>query len=1240
MALDQGTLIRKEASRAWDGYAAARGVVRTELRDGSTLRTLLEELAEMVYGLTVVEDDSLTDLNIEGELNREDGLILLRPNLPNDRANFVIGHEIGHRALNHPLQRVTDTAREINTEATPDDLSADRQQNLTGLDLSSEAGLTALRGYSDRDVYELQANAFATELLVPGEDLRTAFAAHPDLPTAKLAARLGVPISLLHVGMVSTLLRPAAREKQRASIGISTPATETNPERADGNTSLDNTPLTLDDRQNEAVFCAPPALIVAGPGAGKTRVLTHRYARLVREGLSPRHILALTFSNKAAGEMRERIAAEVSPEAGELEIYTFHAFGLQLLQQYGTRIGLKLPLRLLTRMDALLLFRRRAAKMAMESLNNVHTSMKALSNLLSAVSRAKEENAGPERWQELVELWQEANPGQAVPAPLRDGQTFYREYQNLLKRNGLVDYGDLQTEALHLFETPEIADEIRQRYQVVLVDEFQDINYVSGRLVRALDGGRGVVWVVGDPRQQIYGFRGASPVNLSRFRTEEYYPNAQVVTLTTNYRSVPDIVTTGTNVEIPLPEDRSLYPPALNAHRSAENIPAVTVASCPHGDDEMHWLASEIERLNGEGIPLSDVAVLTRKKDHGAAVAAALTERRIAHQWGGPLEKRAVFRVLYSALLLAADDTTGIVGLTILSPGEGIAPDVVLSESDRRALLSGRARWKAQDLLKYAVQGKISELSAEGVTACKTLLEWRESLNSDWRPHRNLCVYLFELARWIREWFPAEAQERHAVRAGLATVGQVMDLAASFAGQREALSRVRATPDASSNLTSGDVSDAEMDETTAGATDGSEPALEDLLLETETTTESFVSYMQSALSTGDLGVPYELECGGDAVSVLTAHRSKGLEWPVVFVPYCVDGQFPMRFKKEEQVLPPGLIATDESDETVAHARDEACLFYVAATRAKDRLYLSYSDRYKKAVKGGVSALLTTLLVGLAAANVPVNRVEITQPIPATADTAPGVSTIVIPDTPYDIPNPIYLNALDNYAKCPRQFLFSEVYGLADGDRAYLRFHRAVYKVIEEFADDPDVLIREFDKRWAQDGPDDDHWQTPLLRQNAERIIAQTVEEGRRRAKVGGGRSYRQEKVFDLGTLTDGTPARLKFKVDEEVTEADGSRTWRKHKGSPRPPKNTPDEPIATLYALQAEQEGVSVEVVYHYPQASVDMKPTIGPKKKQNFIENRLQMLSDLHAGKMAPSPDDNECSRCPYAFLCDHGSP
>ncbi len=665
---------------------------------------------------------------------------------------------------------------------------------------------------------------------------------------------------------------------------------------------------------------------------------------------------------------------------------------------------------------------------------------------------------------------------------------------------------------------------------------------------------------------------------------------------------------------------------------------AVASVQLPDAAAERRWLAAQIRREQDAGCRLSDIAVLARMNKHAAQVAEALTAAGIPHRWGGPIEERPVFRVLMSALLLADDDARGIAGLTMLSPGAGLAPDFPLTEPDRRALFGeGRGRWRARRLLRAAITGEVAGLSPTGRDLCGTLLTIAEALSVTARPRHNLCLYLFEHARWLRDLLPERARADHAVAAILATTGQVLDLASGFAAQRDALARSvgREKEDSTKIAPKPGAGNGEEEESR-------DAAPEDAPFETATSTTAFLDYITAALDSGDLGVPHELPLGGcDAVALLTAHRSKGLEWPVVFVPLCVEGQFPSKERGSDLPIPPGLIVTDGASVSEIHEREEACLFYVAVTRAKDRLYPSGADSYGLRTPGAPSC----------------HRVEIERALncasrltPAEVDALPELAILAPATTrpaplPYEVPEELHEASLTAYEKCPLQFLFSEVYGLHQDGSAFLHFYGAVYKAARDAAGDPAKLREVFARNWQEKGPSASDWQTPLL-ESAARKMLDDIEH--RMAEVqsgaaGGGDAhlaYRQPKALKIDLPGDAGTHAIRFPLDEEATLPDGKRVYRRHKQGGRLPKNPPDDDRATLYSLFADQEAADgatatpAEIAFYYPHVGQEMPARIGSKKKSNRREEIITLVRRMKTGDMSPNPGE-VCARCAYRLIC-----
>ncbi len=283
----------------------------------------------------------------------------------------------------------------------------------------------------------------------------------------------------------------------------------------------------LNPEQQEAVFYTEgPLLILAGAGSGKTRVLTHRAAYLIEEcGVRPWNILAITFTNKAAGEMRERIDQMVGTGAHEIWVATFHSTCVRILRRYIDRLGYDTNFSIYDADDQKNVMKDVCKRM------QIDTKMTKEKAFLNVISSAKDELVSPEEF------------------ALRAGSDFsmkryaavYTEYERTLRKNNALDFDDLIVKTVELLRNDkEVLEAYQQRFRYVMVDEYQDTNTAQFHLIRLLAGGEGNLCVVGDDDQSIYKFRGANIHNILNF--EEYYPNAKVIRLEQNYRSTQNIL--------------------------------------------------------------------------------------------------------------------------------------------------------------------------------------------------------------------------------------------------------------------------------------------------------------------------------------------------------------------------------------------------------------------------------------------------------------------------------------------------------------------------------------------------------------------------------------------------------------------------------------------------------------------------------------------------------------------------
>jgi DNA helicase-2/ATP-dependent DNA helicase PcrA len=315
--------------------------------------------------------------------------------------------------------------------------------------------------------------------------------------------------------------------------------------------------LTAEDRiledlspaKREAVLHGEgPLLIIAGAGTGKTRVLTRRIAHLISsKRVRPEEILALTFTEKAAVEMAERVDRLIPYGYAETWIGTFHAFGDRILREAALEAGLNPEFRVLTRPEQIIFLRERLWRLPLQRFRPLGDPTRHLGALLGLVSRAKDEDVSPARYRAWAEAWAAAaatadDATRDTAARQLELAAFYESYQALLDEAGVVDFGDQIHRALTLLrERPALLAGLRERYRYVLVDEFQDTNHAQLELVRMLAGeGRPNITVVGDDDQAIYRWRGAAAANLLAFR--RLYPGAREVVLTDNHRSTQQVL--------------------------------------------------------------------------------------------------------------------------------------------------------------------------------------------------------------------------------------------------------------------------------------------------------------------------------------------------------------------------------------------------------------------------------------------------------------------------------------------------------------------------------------------------------------------------------------------------------------------------------------------------------------------------------------------------------------------------
>jgi len=622
---------------------------------------------------------------------------------------------------------------------------------------------------------------------------------------------------------------------------------------------------TLNPTQREAVEAIEgPVLILAGPGSGKTRVITHRVAYLVKLcGVNPSHIMTVTFTNKAAREMRERLEQLLGQAVEALTLGTFHAICARILRREGKAIGLDSSFVIYDEEDQLSL-----TKQALEELN-LDPKQYAPRALHSAISAAKSRLIDPNDYAQRVSSYFEEIVHRV-----------YQRYQQLLSQGRVVDFDDLLMKTVQLFQDhPQILNRYQSKYVHILVDEFQDTNIVQYMLMKHLAGKYRNLCVVGDPDQSIYSWRFADLRNILSF--EKDYPEAKVVFLEQNYRSTKTILEVATDV---ISVNMQRKPKKLWTEN--EDGASIIVIESYNAEEEAQSVVNEIEKLIGqEQISLKDCAVMYRVNAQSRALEETFLRYGVPYKLVGGTrfyQRREVKDIIaYLRVIHNPQDNVSLVRI-INVPVRGIG----------QRTLSHLQDWaKAHDISLFEALKQVSQNVITG--------EAKQSLPP--RIIQALAGFAAVMAGLI-------AQSHELSLSGL------LDEIWEHTGYRKYILDKEDGEDRWENVMELKSVASEYDE-----------------LDPE---ETLAVFLEKVSLVSDID---ELDEKPDAVTLITLHQAKGLEFPAVFIVGLEEGILPHRR------------SFDDPEEM----EEERRLCYVGITRAKKRLYLLRS--YRRSLFGGSTA---------------------------------------------------------------------------------------------------------------------------------------------------------------------------------------------------------------------------------------------------------------------------------------------
>lgn len=1079
--------------------------------------------------------------NLRGALAvLEDDCIYFRNDLPKWYRTYCIAHEVAHFILHH--RSVHCSAEDI------EDFSADEE--------SAGAAEKAV-GYGAGERREREANLFALEFLLPCRALRHAFL-EEILNAAQISERAKMPVEVVAGQLSRALLVPLTEIK-----------TEKEPKEK----------FDLDESQRLAAETDKcPVLVAAGPGTGKTQTLTKRISYLLSRGIEPKRILALTFSNKAAEEMRDRIAQENEEAAAQIQIMTFHAFGLDILRSYWHEAGLDSQSNLLDKIDALLYLEQNLAEINLEHYQNLPEPTMNLSAILAAISRAKDELCSPEQYGKLAaEMLAEAADDEEKKLEAEkalETARVYDFYQKYLEQEKLLDFGDLIFRAVRVLqENEQVKREVSGKYDAVLVDEFQDVNRACGVLLKEVAGEGKGLWAVGDLRQSIYRWRGASPANIQLF--DQDFPNAETVSLQTNYRSREEIVSLSSSFAKTMKAAGEDFFHTWQANRSAgsseENSLIVNHIVADSLETEAAHLAENISGYQKNGFLYKDQAVICRTHSQLNKFAQILSAKGIPIFYLGELFEREEVRDLLALLDLKYsvnahslvrvarfaeyeipfNDVKAIIN--IIADKE-ISFDDVLNDSEITEKLSdpGKQSW---DKLKSHLINSPKQLSA-----------WRF-----------LADYLFINSEFLKPYF--ENEDVHQQSRRLA-IYQFLRLSQN------------------------------MEARFSSSSENQIPEFLNYVKKLAWFNED-KNYAQIPAAADNL----------DAVRLLTVHSAKGLEFNAVFLPYLGAGKIPSNRKGKICPDPTGMI----TGETNFHDEEEECLFFVAMSRARDFLHLSRAQDYAK----NQSKFLETLAEALP-------KAKLIETPDSSIRKIIDTFAIRFPSETF------YSTDLDRYLRCPRQYFYTTVCDLKGRGElsVYLKFHTCLYDTIHSLQSirqleginfNEETALSRLDEFW-QATELDSHPYAPIYRRKAEEIIRRMCE------RIQNSKFEILRPTYQV-KLANGF-VRVKPDAIEE-TEFDGEKqiVVRRYRTGKSPKKAATDD-IDALMLQAAKETFPDAKAVMQkiYLSDDVVQDTSITEKVIKNRLEKYEQAIDGINNRKFPAVASDNNCPHCPHYFICPSG--
>lgn len=1018
--------------------------------------------------------------------------------------------------------------------------------------------------------------------------------------------------------------------------------------------------MQLNPEQQSAVeYNQGPLLIIAGAGTGKTRVITEKILHLIQNlGVSPSEILALTFTEKAAQEMIERVDLSMPLGYEELCIKTFHSFAEGILRESGLEIGLDPGYQILSDVNQWLFFKEKIFEFDLDYYRPSGNPNRFIYSLLGHFSKLKDELITPEEYLKYAEnLKNEVENASVVEKKTTENDQknknnkeskksktskeeflktlelakAYQQYQQLMLANNSLDFGDLCYYANQLLEKrASVLTKYQNRFKYILVDEFQDTNYAQLQIVLKLVGENSKLTVVGDDDQSIYKWRGASLSNILKF--EEYFPGAKQIVLTENYRSSKEILDTSYNLiqnnnpdrlEIKLGIDKK-----LRSNNPQENS-KVEVHKFSDFISESEFVAKKIkeivEKESKQPLSYKDFAILIRANNLAHPFIEELKNQGLPYQVKSPkgLIGLEEIKDLIAIARIIANPTEEIPLLRILK-----LPIFQVSMEDILKLLNPprNSEISANSSLFYKLQKKALQEKEEN------LLPGMESDLSK----------IYELLKHLVEYSKSHS------------IGQVFNEFLQTSGYLKNLIN-QEQYDALENINQFAKQVARFEKENE-----------------ENSARDFIKYLDLLEEANSVFAPEAIP-DRDSVQILTIHSSKGLEFEYVFLVNTVNGRFPSR-KRSDPFQIPEELTKEIFPEGDFHEQEERRLFYVATTRARQKLMLTFSEQYEGTKKWKISKFVQEILESEEnnqSENSEENKIVELIEHETETDIFKKLQEFKEPKKPkFNLPSfnkkRISFSQFDTFKTCPLKYNYRYLMKVPSKESFVLNFGSSMHNTLNDFY----LFLRKYstsesiktqiknrnisfnnleqllEKNWISYGYESREHEAELKEKGRQMLLNFYQKEFGDKNSITGDGSNSDELKNSIITLPYflEKPFNLKIgdhwisgRIDRIDKLADGSYELIDYKtGNPKDQKHADKSLQLSLYALAARDVlKIPVSKLSFYYLENCQKISTTRDQADLEALESEIQnLITEIQNSDFPPTPGF-QCSFCDYRMIC-----